>query len=162
MSQRKLKQVCRKTLGSGTFETISLSLEKETSMLHRKTVARIAACAALACAGSLRAEATTPASDQGLVLSPVYLQDNPSLMPTTEPATAPTTERSGEPATNPSTPTRPLMSLLEQVGVGKPLESVGVTIGGYVDGGYTISDQHAPGNILNGRVFDSMDKRAKF
>ena len=125
-------------------------------MLHRKGVALFAACAALASTGIARAELqTTPASDQGLVLRPNYLQDTTAPSAEATPATTP--------ASAPATPPKPLMGLLEKVGVGKPLEDANITLGGWVDGGYTVSDHgdnpHVP---MAGRVFDTKNNRVVF
>jgi hypothetical protein len=114
-------------------------------MLHRKGVAMVAACAALACAGIVRAESNDSLSD-GVVLRPNYLQ---ATAPTSEPATAP----ASQPAAAPS---KPLMLLLEQVGVGKPLEDAGFTLGGYIEGGYTVSGNgDSSHSFLAGRFFDN-------
>lgn len=127
-------------------------------MVHRKGVARLAACAALACAGVVRAESAGAPPDNGFLLRPAYLDDS-----STQPATAPaTTEAASQPAAA-APPTRPLMLGLEQIGIGKPLENANVTFGGYIEGGYTISNQNPPpnpiGNQLAGRVFDTKNKR---
>jgi hypothetical protein len=48
------------------------------------------------------------------------------------------------------------MAGLDAIGIGKPLEDANITIGGYIDGGYTISaegdNRHT---LLTGRVFDT-------
>lgn len=112
-------------------------------MRHGKRVAGIAAAtAAMACAGVVRAEATQPTSDAAS-LRPTYLQDT-----------------SSEPAPQPAPAARPLMAALDAVGIGKPLENANVTIGGYVDGGYTISGTGQRSNVpLAGRVFDTKSSR---
>ena len=116
-------------------------------MLHRKGVARIAACAALACAGVAGAETTNSASNQDLVLRPLFLQDT---APATPPAVTPT-------------PPKPLMGLLDSAGVGKPLEDLGITLGGYVDGGYTVTTNGDSAHVpIAGRVFDSKNNRFVF
>ena len=123
-------------------------------MFHRKGLASVAACAALAGAGLVRAQSV---GDDALTLRPLYLQESPEVSatrPTTSPATEPA---QSQPATAP--PTRPLMLGLEKIGIGQPLESANITFGGYIEGGYTISNQHAPGNFLAGRVFDTKNKR---
>src|SRR5947209_1207362 len=110
-------------------------------MLDRTGWARVAACAALACAGLVRAEAS-PAQDQAP--RPLYLQETP-------PAAAP--------ATAPAAPTKPLMALLDQIGVGKSLEDSGINIYGFVEGGYTYSASAPPGNIITGNVFNTKHER---
>ncbi len=126
-------------------------------MVSRKGLASLAACAALACGALVRAEVP---SDDGLVLRPVYLQENTGNMApertTTSPATSPSPEA---PATAPSTPPRPLMGLLEQTPVGKAMDNANITIGGYVEGGYTASFSAPPGNVITGRVFDTKHER---
>ncbi len=49
---------------------------------------------------------------------------------------------------------RPLGQLLDRVGVGKTLDDAGITIGGYVETSWTISDSAPPANNISGRVFD--------
>jgi hypothetical protein len=130
-------------------------------MFSRKGLARVAACAALACGGIVRAADSATASDEGLVLRPVYLQQDatqPGMSPertTTSPATSPSQETA---ATAPSTPLRPLMGLLEQTPVGKALDSYNITIGGYVEGGFTASTSRPPGSVITGRVFDTRNE----
>ena len=126
-------------------------------MVHRKGVASLAACAALACAGIVRAESASAVPDNGFLLRPAYLDDSAEVSatrPTTSPATEPA---QSQPAAAP--PTRPLMLGLEQIGIGKTLENANVTFGGYIEGGWTISNQNPPGNTLVGRVFDTKNKR---
>jgi len=110
-------------------------------MLHRKGVSKLAVCAALACSTVAGAQEIGGAG-RTQDTRPLYLQD------ATQPATAPSTE----PA---PTPPRPLMALLETIGIGKAMEDVGITIGGYVEGGWTISANKPPGDVLSGRVFDT-------
>ena len=51
------------------------------------------------------------------------------------------------------------MALLDSIGVGKPLEDAGITIGGYVEGGYTVASNDPPGHVLSGRVFDTKSNK---
>src|SRR5689334_22106489 len=98
-------------------------------MLDRKGWARVAACAALACAGVARAQAS-PADEQPP--RPLYLQETqPTTMPetTAEVNASPTTT----PATAPAAPTKPLMLLLDKAGVGKSLEDAGINIYGFIE-----------------------------
>ena len=112
-------------------------------MLHRKGAATLAACVALACTGIVRAESGA-ASGDGVVLRPTYFQDA-TTAPSTEPTTTPA-----------ATPPKPLMAGLDAIGIGKSLEQANITVGGYFDGGYTVSangdSRHIP---LAGRVFDT-------
>ena len=122
-------------------------------MLHRKGVAMVAACAAVACTGIVRGEsASNSGTEQGVVLRPVFLQD--TTAPAQDHLATPT------PATPPAAPPKPLMALLEGIGIGKPLEDAGISVGGWIDGGYTISgngqNPHIP---LAGRVFDTKNNR---
>src|SRR5579859_3613194 len=106
-----------------------LPLREGDDMVSGKGLARIAACAALAGGGIVRAAGTTD-TDDGLALRPVYLQQDatqPGMSPernTTSPATSPSQETA---ATAPSTPPRPLMGLLEQTPVGKAMDSANIT-----------------------------------
>lgn len=108
-------------------------------MRHGKMMASVAAAAALACAGVVQAEN----SSQQIVLRPSYLQE------------ATTTS-----ASQPNPAPRPLMALLDAAGIGRPLENANVTIGGFVDGGYTLAANGQRANIpLAGRVFDTKSSR---
>jgi len=110
-------------------------------MLHRKGVAKIAACAALVSAAVVGAEQV---SGQTVGDKPLYLQAS-------QPDTAP--------ASQPAPPPKPLMAGLDAIGIGKPLDDLNITIGGYIEGGYTISFNPPPGNVLSGRVFDTKNER---
>ena len=131
-------------------------------MLDRKRWASVAACAALACGGLARAEAT-PADDQSP--RPLYLQETaPATMPGMDmatPATAPSAEAAPAtaPTTAPAAPTKPLMLGLEKIGVGKSLEDAGINIYGFIEGGYTASASAPPGNVINGYVFNTKHER---
>ncbi|HET6247377.1 MAG TPA: outer membrane beta-barrel protein [Tepidisphaeraceae bacterium] len=113
-------------------------------MLHRKGLVRAAAMAALACAGIAHAD-SSDAADNGLSLQPAYLQ---AAAPA--PASAPTP---------PATPAKPLMGTLEATPIGKALDSANITVSGYFEGGYSISFQHPPGNVIAGRVYDTKNER---
>jgi len=117
-------------------------------MVSRKGLASVAACAALACGALVRADAVGAATDDGLALRPVYLQDS------TQPAPA-----ANAGATQPAPTPKPLMLGLEQTPIGKPLEDAGFSLGGYIDGGYTASFSAPPGNVITGRVFDTKHER---
>ena len=100
-------------------------------MSHRKGAAVLAASALLACAGLVRAaepQAAVAASASGMSL------DKPLLLADTGPADS------------------SLMGVADQLGVGKPLNDFGLTIGGYVEGGYTYNFRNTRFNT--GRVFD--------
>jgi hypothetical protein len=122
-------------------------------MLHRKGAATLTACVALACTGIVRAEGTGSNAEDGGVLRPSYLQQEAATQPGKAPATEPTSAPASQAA---ATPPKPLMAGLDAMGIGKPLEDAGITIGGWIDGGYTISangdNRHA---LLAGRVFDT-------
>lgn len=122
-------------------------------MLHWKGVATLSACAALACAGIVRAESagpTGPAAEDGVVLRPTYFQEATTT-------TAPTTEATTAPA---APAPKPLMAALDAIGIGKPLEDANITIGGWIDGGYTVSANGDSAHIpLAGRVFDTKNNR---
>lgn len=121
-------------------------------MLHRKGAATLAACAALACAGIVRAEsAAGPGSEEGVVLRPTYFQE----------ATA-TTEPTAVPASQPAAPApKPLMAALGGTDFGKALNNANITVGGWIDGGYTVSaNGDSPHIPLAGRVFDTKNNRA--
>ena len=52
-------------------------------------------------------------------------------------------------------PTRaPLMSLLNEAGLARPLEDAGITVGGHIQGSYTYGFSSPLGNDLTGRYFD--------
>lgn len=50
---------------------------------------------------------------------------------------------------------KPLMAALDQVGLGKPLDAAGITVGGFVEGSYTFDANHPTGNYFTGRAFDN-------
>lgn len=124
-------------------------------MVHRKALVRAAACAALACAGLVRAENAMSAGDDGLTLKPAFLDA------ATEPATMPAAATPDTaPASAPAAPTpKPLMYLLKKANASGPLDALNTTIGGYVEGGYTLSFQHPPGNVIQGRFQDTKHER---
>lgn len=119
-------------------------------MLHRKGAATLAACVALACTGIVRAGSNDSNSGDGVVLRPSYLQEA-ATMPGKAPATEPTSAPAAAPA-----PPKPLMAGLDAMGIGKSLEDASITLGGYVDGGYSISaNGQSRRSFLAGRVFDT-------
>jgi hypothetical protein len=124
-------------------------------MLHRKRVAMVAVCTALASGGIVGAETGSSVPDQGLVLRPNYLDD---AVPATEPATQPAADNNKSPTTDTSTPPKPLMLLLGKTPVGTFLSNTNISIGGYGDGGYTYDTHRTPGNVINGRVFDTRNE----
>jgi hypothetical protein len=108
-------------------------------MRCQRNVASIAAAAALACAGVACAEGT----EEGSVLRPTYFQ-----------------EATTAPAEQPTSTAKPLMMLLDRTPAGEWLDRANITIGGYVDGGYTLSGNGQRANIpLSGRVFDTKSSR---
>jgi len=121
-------------------------------MLHRKGAVGLAVCTALACCTVAGAQDFSGAGQQQDI-RPLYMQDatQPAAeRTTTSPATSPSPSTEPAPA-----PPRPLMAAFEAIGIGKPLEDLGMTIGGYVQGGYTVSANRPPGDVLAGRVFDT-------
>jgi hypothetical protein len=117
-------------------------------MVHRKGMVRAAACAALACAGIVRAGEGVAAQDQGPFFRPLMLDDV---------ATAPAADQAAAPA--PAATPKPLMSVLDKAGIAKPLNDAGINIYGFVEGGYTYSASAPPGNVITGRVFDTKHER---
>ena len=119
-------------------------------MLHRKRAAMLAACAALAGTGIVRAESAPSVPDSGIVLRPAYLQDT----------TAPSAEATTAPASQPAPAPKPAMALLDAIGIGKPLEDANITVGGWIEGGYTIGSNGENSHIpLSGRFFDTKSNR---
>ncbi len=102
-------------------------------MCYRKDAVALAAAALLACSGLALADGTE-------VQAPLTL--NPSVVSLDEAA-----------------PRTLLMSGLDKVGVGKTLDSLGISIYGYIEGGYqaNIRDMSGYQNVARnqGRVFDS-------
>jgi hypothetical protein len=125
-------------------------------MVHRKGLLSAAACAALACAGIVQAGPNSTPSDDGLTLRPVFLDAAPAT------STAPTTDATA-PASAPATPPKPLMGLLEKAGIGKPLEDLNISIGGYIDGGYTVGllSKFGTHTGIGGRFQDGTNNKAK-
>ncbi len=64
---------------------------------------------------------------------------------TTAPATAPATTAG----------TTPLMGILGSIGVGKGLSDAGISVTGFVEGGYTYDFSSPTGNVLSDRAFDT-------
>jgi len=100
-------------------------------MSHRKGAAVLAASAVLACAGLVRAaepQAGRPVNASGLSL------DKPYMLADTGPADT------------------SLMGLSDKLGFGKPMNDFGLTIGGWIQGGYTYNFRNV--RVNEGRVFD--------
>jgi hypothetical protein len=114
--------------------------------MHRKQGLAIiaAACAALAGGQWVRAaDAVTPRA-------PLLLDDTaPSAGSTTGPATGPAA------AATPTPTVTPLMGALDTVGLKAPLDNAGITITGFVEGGWTVDTSNPPGHILPDRAFDT-------
>jgi hypothetical protein len=91
----------------------------------------MAACAVLACGGLLRAaELSTADSTTGAAaVNPTMADDAPVR--------------------------KPLMAGLDQIGLAKPLDAAGITIGGYVEGSWAFDANHPTGNYFTGRAFDN-------
>jgi hypothetical protein len=116
-------------------------------MVHRKGLVRAAAFAALACTGIARAETSVPTND-GLSITPLLLDAAPA-------APAAPAPPASAPATTPAPTPTPLMGALAGSWFGTYLDSWGVHIGGYFEGGYTAENHNPPGNVITGRVFDT-------
>jgi len=125
-------------------------------MVQRKGLVWAAACAALACAGIVRAESAPAVAGDGLASRPVML-DAAATVPATVPDTTPASAPASAPATTPATPPTPLMGLLETCGIAKPIEDAKITISGFVEGGYTVSASKPPGDLILGRFQDTKD-----
>ncbi len=109
-------------------------------MFRRKGLAMLAACAAVACGGLVRAADVVSPSDQTAnavsINQPVMADD--------------------------ATPRKPLMALLDKAGMAKPLDDLGINIYGYVEGSWTYSASSPPpgpvggqpSNFITGRAFD--------
>ena len=98
-------------------------------MSNRKGLTAAAAFAAMAISGMAHA-------DEAKVSSPLTLDRVVHL------------QESGDPART------PLMSLLNEAGLARPLEDAGITVGGRIQGSYTHSFSSPPGNDIAGRYFD--------
>lgn len=97
-------------------------------MFRRKGYAAVVACSMLASAGVLRASEPA-AADQGLSLSrPLYSAA--------------------------AAPRKPLMNVLDKMGMAKPLDDAGINIGGLWEGSWTHNFDDPAGNVNAGRVFD--------
>jgi hypothetical protein len=99
-------------------------------MTQRKGAALLAASALLACAGIVRAAEPRAAAAGGAGLSldkPLYLQQTQQKPADTS-----------------------LMGLADRVGI----DTGGITLGGYVEGGWTYNFEDPAGDTNNGRVFD--------
>lgn len=99
----------------------------------------VAVCAALASAAFARANQSPDSpvgADQLSLNSAAYIDD-----------------------ATPPPPPKPLMGLLEAVGVGKPLEAANINLYGFVEGGYTYSFNPPPGGVITGNVFNTKQNR---
>lgn len=54
---------------------------------------------------------------------------------------------------------QPLMGLLDQAGIGRPLENAGIQLFGHLEGSYTYNFEPPAGDLNAGRVFDLRDNR---
>jgi len=116
-------------------------------MSHRTTnILRSAAalCAVLAVGGSVRAaDGASAAEPKALDLKPVYLQTLPTADATAAAETA---------------PRKPLMALLDKMGLGSSLDAAGINVGGLVEGSYTYNMSTPASHTNYGRAFDSDDQ----
>ena len=107
-------------------------------MLRKQGLAIVAAaCAALAGGHMVRAADAVP---QRVPL----LMDDATTTPTTNPVA---------PSTTPTT--TPLMGLMDGIGIGKGLEDAGISVNGFVEGGYTYDTSNPPGRAITDRAFDT-------
>jgi hypothetical protein len=104
-------------------------------MKNVKNWAVFSACVAVAFAGFARAETPIGGSSTMSLDRPVMADDA---------APAPAADR-------------PLMAGLDYLGLAKPLKDANITIGGYVEGGYTLYSDRSTA-YQTGRVFDSRDQ----
>ena len=102
-------------------------------MSHRKGAALLAAGTLLACAGLVVRAAEPQAANIPVPASALSL-DRPVYLADTGPADT------------------SLMGVADKLGVGKPLNDFGLTIGGWVEGGVTYNFRDV--KVNNGRVFD--------
>jgi len=118
-------------------------------MFHRKSLAVVAACAALAFGGLVRADGGSsspnqPTDSQYTTGQPVSLDDTTSTAP----------------ATPPAPPPRPLTAALNATPLGTPMGNANISITGFIEGSTTFIDHSAPGvaqgnNPITGRSFDT-------
>jgi hypothetical protein len=96
-----------------------------------------ALCAVMAVGGTVRAaDGASAAEPKALDLKPVYLQE----------------------AASEAAPRKPLMDLLDRIGLADSLDAAGVTVGGHVEGSWTYNAD-TPGSHTNfGRSFDVDDQ----
>lgn len=115
-------------------------------MLRKNGLALVAACAALACAGLVRAADTATASD--VPTSSAFSSNQPVLL-----------DEVGVDAAGDSVPARkPLMWLLDKANLAKPLDDAGINIYGYVEGSWTFDVNHPSAGVIAGRAFDVQEQ----
>jgi len=130
---------------------------------NRLACAVTAALGITCCGIGTHVRAAEP-TDSGLSLTPASVRaiyaDVPNQGPGS-PATGPsgTAEAPGSSAPTPppqatTPPRKPLMRVMDAIGIGKGLDDLGINIYGWVEGSYTYSASAPPGNIITGRVFD--------
>jgi hypothetical protein len=107
-------------------------------MVHRKGVSLLAACAALACAGLVRASDFTTAGE-GVTLSqqtrPIYAAEGAR---------------------------KPLMGAIERAGMAQQLDDQGIDVGGHIQVGWTYNFDTPDSQVNVGRVFDFEDQDPTF
>ncbi len=114
-------------------------------MLRKQGLAIVAAaCAALAANGQWVRAAGPEAP---------LLMDTPATLPAGAYTTTAPAAPGPAPAATPAV--TPLMGVLTSVGVGKGLSDAGISITGYVEGGYTFDFSAPTGNVLDDRAFDT-------
>jgi hypothetical protein len=108
-------------------------------MSNRKVSAALAMCTVLAGASWSAASDLVSSSQNSLALTPTVYADDAAAAP------APT-------------PAKPLMALLDKTPIGKPLDDWGITISGFIEGGYTYNFDVPHDHTNVGRVFDFEDE----
>ena len=116
-------------------------------MFRGHGLALIAACATLACAGMVRADAA-PASDASGALNAAsaFSFDSVPAQPV---------------MLDDATPRKPLMAGLDKLGLAKGLDNLGINLYGYVEGSWTLDFSNPPdgpgghpSKYIGGRTFD--------
>ena len=112
-------------------------------MVHRKALIA-AALAALTTGGLVRATDAVPAAGE-----PVYLQEAEVAVEVDPAAAAAAEEEAAR---------KPLMALMDAIGLAEGLDDAGITLGGWAEAGWTKNFEDPESGVNFGRVFDFEDE----
>src|ERR1051325_6405563 len=89
-----------------------------------------------------------------VVLAAAVVTWGTSIWAADPPAPRPAERTPTPPKAGTATPPRPLMQLLDQAGVAKPLDDARITVGGHIEASWTWNFHDPDSDVNPGRVFD--------